>query len=147
MRRRVQAQASLSLGSLGVASQGGATRSRLPFSALQARAGAPRSRPKVRNHGTANAQTLRRIFTNRVTRVCAATLCACFLHQSGTCAAQCSPVRTALPPLHVCHGSAEIATRLAEAIFSDMLRSSPLAPYVEVRLLRLNLLFDRGHPH
>ena len=33
-------------------SQGGATRSRLPCCALQARAGAPRSRPKVRTHGT-----------------------------------------------------------------------------------------------
>ena len=80
-------------------------------------------------------------------RVPAATLCVCCLHQSGTCAAQCSPVRAAMPPLHVRYGTTEAAKRLAEAIFSDMLRSSPLAPYVEASLLHACVLFDHGQPH
>ena len=79
------------------------------------------------------AKFLRRILTACVARVSAATWCASFLHQSGTSAAQCSPVRAPLPTSRVRRGSTEVTALLAEAIFSDMLRSSPLAPYVEVR--------------
>lgn len=108
--------------------QGQACRSRLSRSAFQARAGAPCTRPEVRSHAL-RLRLLRRLLT-----VCAAP------PQRHCSRALCLRVER-LPlgarwcglPARRTRREGATETDLAEAIFSDMLRASPLASFVEAR--------------